>query len=1779
VRGTGARDRIDGGRGSDVIFGFAGDDQLWGDNGPGAGNGGDRDIIYGGAGNDDIIGGQGTNALFAWSRDPNSGFAQLGFEDGQSASSTGTSVSIQAKTKAPTSGKLTQDLRLNLYIGADAPRVVWLRQAVTADNNSLSGLVTDLTNALGAAGLSGLVQASLTADGFLVLTLNSSTPGTSLAIRQDFGVFVDSSGTLFDAPGTGRKLEDTGLNRTLGGKNTDQLYGGTGLDFLYGFGAPRTQPDELFDQRGKKFEQRDGGVAGDAWKEYAKSTDKVWYYGGTNLNDFITVDYVTEPGPLQDRHLITRLTENNGAFTFDAQVKLDFNAVDDKGNRIWNPGDNFFGPAVTGSVNAPDNGRLTVEGDQTSLSLSLTLGGGNVFSLTLPVITTADNKDLRDLVRNLNEKINQTEGLQNKIAARIDQGRISLVLVNPDQPSALLSIVAANSIARNQLGFADGQVAVQGFVGREGVASLLPPEGDYLAIIVDALRGNDTVKVGPTVTKSVWTDAGEGDDRVEYLSGKPIFTDIADGGVGSPNPGRRNDLFANAFDLKTIDRGQLYVGLTIDNPADVDWFKFKVNPSNVPNLSITSLSPEDRIALELFRVDSNNLIQITAPSVSGSLDLSGLSPTTEYLLKVSTDRVPTVYQLAFLGSDWAEPSSETNPRVLAGDTDISKVGLLTDLTLVGSDEDWFQFTIPTRVASENRADRISVVRRDGDVVTLELLNKDTKQPIAGVTPAVTNPSSRATLDLKDVPAGDYVLRVRRTPPSGSTPANFSRYDLETSIGKDPGTLVLSSLSAPVLLPTSGPDWAESNDTSSTAFALVNQFDILNYGLITDLSIDKASDQDYFRFVLPTESRLDNARIDVIVKEGDAVELSLLNANGIAVTVNNNPIVSQNVSANRLTLALSGVPGGEYILRVRRLPALTTPFSFTRYDLIPRLSNNQGTAVLYRSDKTDSSGGLVDLGSRQLIVRRDVLLGSDGNDSLSGGSYEDWIFGGQGNDVLTGGKDRQAGDLIWGEEGDDIFQVVTDQLPLLTASERMVGSLDQRTFVPTFVDRFAGGDGNDQVLFLGGNLDPRGEAIPDNVAIKYNTILHRHEFTNRVWDYQKRQWAIDQRTGDFRQDYAYYQALEVESTVIDVQAGNDEVHAEPEYKIPGTSPSGTLEWGIPAGAIPQGATPGLIIRGGIGNDLLFGGAGNDTIDGGPGADVIRGGSGNDRLIGGDANDWIAGGPNQLTPDRYEYLSGDKNDDSLKAALIAESLDSLRRSPAEPVIIRNLSLTQGDVADWYILRTPEAVKSFGPVKAAQVLKTSITASTTDVVLKLIAGRDTDPTPAGLNVVPVEQFDGVPEYYLIQVTRRAGLTSSVAVNYELTFAPSLASTIQMGPSSFAGTSNQYVAIESPNLSDRPVVLPLATPEQVKRTFTFGTNETRTFTPGDINADGFADFIAAASQSTGSVRVHFGSSTIDSSDLKTPDVELVLPNSLLGSPASQVISGDFNADGYADIAVTGYDGGKSYVYLLMGRPTSEWAKTPRLDVKASYDVRIEVGNSDPINIANGGDIDGGAGNLFNGDDLLVGRPSHTNTGVGSNQGVVYVIPGFKFQPDKPASSWEYWAGSKPVLEDLGNSLTSPGGFALVNIQTNPSSENLWKVSGRRANDAGHSGPNSFYFGNNDGTNIGTYQTGGRVGGRIQRTLDLTSVVAGAKATLSFNYFLETERSASAGYDVARVLAWTTDPNNPPAQANFTVLASNRAGNGELLVDGGSGWREWMDCRGNPSPRSLHRKNDHPRL
>ncbi len=103
------------------------------------------------------------------------------------------------------------------------------------------------------------------------------------------------------------------------------------------------------------------------------------------------------------------------------------------------------------------------------------------------------------------------------------------------------------------------------------IKNLLPSEGDFQAIIIDALDGNDKITVGPTVQKSVWIDAGAGDDDVRILGGNAILSDVAESGTASGLLSR-NDAASGAFMLARPTANDNKFGLiTRLSPTKMAW--------------------------------------------------------------------------------------------------------------------------------------------------------------------------------------------------------------------------------------------------------------------------------------------------------------------------------------------------------------------------------------------------------------------------------------------------------------------------------------------------------------------------------------------------------------------------------------------------------------------------------------------------------------------------------------------------------------------------------------------------------------------------------------------------------------------------------------------------------------------------------------------------------------------------------------------------------------------------------------------------------------------------------------------------------------------------------------------------------------------------------------------------------------------------------------------------------------------------------------------------------
>ena len=137
------------------------------------------------------------------------------------------------------------------------------------------------------------------------------------------------------------------------------------------------------------------------------------------------------------------------------------------------------------------------------------------------------------------------------------------------------------------------------------------------------------------------------------------------------------------------------------------------------------------------------------------------------------------------------------------------------------------------------------------------------------------------------------------------------------------------------------------------------------------------------------------------------------------------------------------------------------------------------------------GGQVDIGSDGDDTLDggtgfDVLLGAEGDDSIDGGAGDDWLLGGEGADTLEGGEgndtlvggegaDTLAGgagnDILTGGAGADTFvyapDYATDSVTDFANGEDLI-DLTRFTGITTFTDMTLSQDGNDVVIDLSGS---------------------------------------------------------------------------------------------------------------------------------------------------------------------------------------------------------------------------------------------------------------------------------------------------------------------------------------------------------------------------------------------------------------------------------------------------------------------------------------------------------------------------------------------------------------------------------------------------------------------------------------------------------------------------------------------------------------------------------------
>ncbi|MGV8844699.1 MAG: peroxidase family protein [Pseudomonas sp.] len=307
-------------------------------------------------------------------------------------------------------------------------------------------------------------------------------------------------------------------------------------------------------------------------------------------------------------------------------------------------------------------------------------------------------------------------------------------------------------------------------------------------------------------------------------------------------------------------------------------------------------------------------------------------------------------------------------------------------------------------------------------------------------------------------------------------------------------------------------------------------------------------------------------------------------------------------------------------------------------------DNRGTAESVTSSAT-------------AVVASNIIIGTNGNDTLNGTAGNDQIFGLAGNDTLNGlagddvldggaGTDFLDGglgaDLMIGGAGNDTY--VVDNLGDVVVEDLNAGTDTVRT---TLLNYALGGN-VEHLTFIGsGDFTGQGNALA-------NTLTG--DAGNDSLDGGA---GADRLVGGAGND-SYYVDVAGDVIVETTTGGIDTVFSTSSSYTLGANVENFIQTGANAtvakgnGLANQmqggagndrlsGGSGDDALNGGLGDDTLFGDSGNDTLDGDAGNDTLDGGSGNDTLNGGLGNDALLGGFGN------DILDGGDGDDTLNGGL--------------------------------------------------------------------------------------------------------------------------------------------------------------------------------------------------------------------------------------------------------------------------------------------------------------------------------------------------------------------------------------------------------------------------------------------------------------------------------------------------------------------------------------------------
>lgn len=290
---------------------------------------------------------------------------------------------------------------------------------------------------------------------------------------------------------------------------------------------------------------------------------------------------------------------------------------------------------------------------------------------------------------------------------------------------------------------------------------------------------------------------------------------------------------------------------------------------------------------------------------------------------------------------------------------------------------------------------------------------------------------------------------------------------------------------------------------------------------------------------------------------------------------------------------------------------------------------------------------------------DRLLGSFGNDQIDGGDGDDYAFGGNGNDIINGGagNDELRGgldnDQISGGAGDDYLNGWTgdDTLNGGDGNDTLDGGDGDDTYVvdasaPGDVDQALDSAGNDVLLFDDFNPFENVDVVfEDGVDLVFTFTEGGHLTLKNFYGdgeietirYNGQDYATN---ADASSPISFTDFINGTSDQIfnGTEANDTAVAGSGNDRLSGFGGDDVLNGGAGEDEL-FGGDGADTLNGGDDNDRILGENGNDIGNGGAGDDYLFGGFGNDTLSGGVGNDEVRGGFNN------DSLFGDEGDDFL------------------------------------------------------------------------------------------------------------------------------------------------------------------------------------------------------------------------------------------------------------------------------------------------------------------------------------------------------------------------------------------------------------------------------------------------------------------------------------------------------------------------------------------------------